>query len=102
MNISLNVFNYPQRYRDSLCNVLGIFRSTGCLHFYVDSHAISTIWNRLLGNHKVYNVFNYCKCFFDDTFLVTPEMKGGFVNRLVPTKIGSAGMAFPRLNNISF
>jgi cytochrome c oxidase subunit 1 len=35
-------------------------------------------------------------------FMVMPAMIGGFGNWFLPLMIGSADMAFPRLNNLSF
>ncbi len=103
MNLSLNVFNQPQIYRNTLSNFWSLFRSAGCLHFFVDSYGISRSWElSFIRKFPSWQWFNYCTCFLMIFFLVMRVMIGGFGNWLVPIMIESLGVAFLRLNNISF
>ena len=51
---------------------------------------------------RVYSVLITAHAFLMIFFLIMPALLGGFTNLLVPIQIGSAEMALPRLNAISF
>lgn len=56
----------------------------------------------LIGDDQVYNVVVTAHAFIMIFFIVMPILIGGFGNWLVPLILGSADMAFPRLNNMRF
>jgi heme/copper-type cytochrome/quinol oxidase subunit 1 len=56
----------------------------------------------LMGSYDQYNVIITAHGLIMIFFMVMPALIGGFGNWLIPIMIGSADMAFPRLNNISF
>ena len=56
----------------------------------------------VMGGGVFYNVLITAHAFLMIFFLIMPALLGGFTNLLVPIQIGSAEMALPRLNAISF